>query len=66
MKNNLKITTLLLVSLVSLINAQEIIQISKAEVLERVSQENQTLKISKEDFNEARADYRQILNFSRM
>ena len=59
MKNNLKITTLLLVSLVSLINAQEIIQISKAEVLERVSQENQTLKISKEDFNEARADYRQ-------
>ena len=59
MKNNLKITTLLLVSLVSLINAQEIIQISKAEVLERVSQENQTLKISKEDYNEARADFRQ-------
>lgn len=59
MKNNLKITTLLFVSFVSLINAQEIIQISKAEVLERVSQENQTLKMSNEDFNEARADFRQ-------
>ena len=59
MKNNLKITTLLFVSFVSLMNAQEIIQISKAEVLERVSQENQTLKISKEDYNEARADFRQ-------
>ena len=59
MKNNLKITTLLFVSFVSLMNAQEIIQISKAEVLERVSQENQTLKMSKEDYNEARADFRQ-------
>lgn len=59
MKNNLKLTTLLFLSLFSLINAQEIIQISKAEVLERVSQENQTLKISKEEYNEARADFRQ-------
>lgn len=59
MKNNFKITTLLFVSLVSLMNAQEILHISKAEVLERVSQENQTLKISKEEYNEARADFRQ-------
>ncbi|MFH6768856.1 TolC family protein [Gaetbulibacter aquiaggeris] len=59
MKNNLKITTLLFLGLVSLINAQEIIHISKAEVLVRVYQENQSLKISKEDYNEARADFRQ-------
>ncbi len=59
MKNNLKITTFLAVCFASLLNAQEIVQISKATVLERVSQENQTIKISQEEFNEARADYRQ-------
>ncbi len=59
MKNNLKITILLFAGFVSVLNAQEIIQISKAEVLDKVSQENQSLKISKEDYNEARADFRQ-------
>ncbi len=59
MKNNLSILTFCFLSFVSILNAQEIIQISKADVLERVSKDNQTLKISKEDFNQARADYRQ-------
>ena len=59
MKNNLSILTFCFLSLVSILNAQEINLISKAEVLDRVSKENQTLKISKEDFNQARADYRQ-------
>lgn len=59
MKNNLNILTFCFLSFVSILNAQEIIQISKADVLDRVSKDNQTLKISKEDFNQARADYRQ-------
>jgi len=59
MKNNLSILTFCFLSFVSILHAQEINLISKAEVLDRVSKENQTLKISKEDFNQARADYRQ-------
>ncbi|WP_100611383.1 TolC family protein [Confluentibacter lentus] len=46
-------------SLASLLHAQEIIQISKADVLNRVVEENQTIKISQEDFNVAKGDYRQ-------
>ncbi|WP_100614601.1 TolC family protein [Confluentibacter citreus] len=46
-------------SLASLLHAQEIIQISKADVLNRVVEDNQTIKISQEDFNVAKGDYRQ-------
>lgn len=46
-------------SFVPLLNAQEIVQISKAEVLSKVTEENQTIKISQETFNEAKGDYRQ-------
>ncbi|MGE5943930.1 MAG: TolC family protein [Flavobacteriales bacterium] len=46
-------------SLASLVHAQEIIQISKADVLSRVAEDNQTIKISQEDFNQAKGDYRQ-------
>tara|TARA_R110000868_G_scaffold196650_1_gene442625 strand:- start:6649 stop:7962 length:1314 start_codon:yes stop_codon:yes gene_type:complete len=59
MKIHIGILTFYFLLFVSILNAQEIIQISKAEVLDRVSNENQTIKISKEDFNQARADYRQ-------
>tara|TARA_R110001583_G_scaffold41793_13_gene132970 strand:+ start:1690 stop:3003 length:1314 start_codon:yes stop_codon:yes gene_type:complete len=59
MKNNLNILTICFLSFVSILNAQEIIQISKADVLDRVSNNNQSIKISKEEFNLARADYRQ-------
>jgi outer membrane protein TolC len=59
MKNNLNILTFCFLSFVSILNAQDIIPISKADVLNRVKEGNQTIKISKEDFNQARADYRQ-------
>jgi len=59
MKNNIGILTLSFLSFISITKAQEVIQISKATVLESVSNNNQSIKISKEDFNLARADYRQ-------
>ena len=43
----------------SLLQAQELVPITKAEILSKVSEVNQTLKISDEDFKQARADYRQ-------
>ena len=42
-----------------MLQAQEIIPISKAEVLSKVSQDNMSIKISEQEFLEARADYRQ-------
>ncbi len=39
--------------------AQEIISIDKSEVLSKISENNLSLKISKEDFNVAKADYKQ-------
>lgn len=39
--------------------AQETVLISKAEVLGRVQEENTSIKISEEEFNSAKADYRQ-------
>lgn len=43
----------------SLLQAQEVIPISKQEVLNSVSTSNTSLMISKQEFNQARADYRQ-------
>ncbi|WP_111307407.1 TolC family protein [Confluentibacter sediminis] len=57
--NKLYTITVGFFSFLSVINAQEIIKISKQEVLSRVAEDNQTIKISNEDFNAARADYRQ-------
>ncbi|WP_396600358.1 TolC family protein [Algibacter sp. R77976] len=48
-----------LLSLVSILQAQELKPISKSEVLSSVSENNQSLKISEEEFKQARADYRQ-------
>ena len=59
MKKNIGLLTICLFSFTANLNAQEIITISKAEVLEKVSNENQTIKISNEDYNQAQADYRQ-------
>jgi outer membrane protein TolC len=59
MKKNIGILTFCLFSFAANLNAQEIVTISKAEVLEKVSNENQTIKISNEDYNQALADYRQ-------
>ncbi len=51
--------TFVLVGFISGNYAQEIQPISKTEVLNRVSEANQQIKISVEAFNEAKADYRQ-------
>lgn len=59
MKNIVNIYILSLFGFVSILNAQEIVPISKSEVLSKVENENQTLKISEQEFNEARADFRQ-------
>ena len=59
MKNIVSIYILIFFGFVSILNAQTIVPISKAEVLNRVEEENQTLKISEQEFNEAKADYRQ-------
>ncbi|MCK0130000.1 TolC family protein [Flavobacteriaceae bacterium F08102] len=50
---------LFFLSFVSILQAQEILPISKSEVLNKVTQENISLKISEQDFFQARADYRQ-------
>lgn len=41
------------------IQAQEIVPISKTEVLTKVSENNTSIKISKEEFNAAKAEYNQ-------
>lgn len=59
MKKNLFALPFILVSLAPVLRAQEVIPILKSEVLEKVSQDNMSLKISEQEFIEARADYRQ-------
>lgn len=59
MKNNLLVLTLAFLGFTFMLQAQEIVPISKAEVLNKVSQDNTSLKISEQEFFEARADYRQ-------
>jgi outer membrane protein TolC len=44
---------------ISILQAQEVIPISKQEVLKNVSTSNTSLMISEQEFNQARADYRQ-------
>ena len=59
MKNILSIYILSFFGFVTILNAQNIVPISKAEVLNRVEEGNQALKISEQEFMEAKADYRQ-------
>ena len=58
-KNRYIIVFGFLLSLVSTLQAQEVKLISKPEVLNKVSEANQSIKISMEAFNEAKGDYRQ-------
>jgi len=58
MKFQKSILIILLLSF-SLLKAQETIPISKGEVLEKLSENNQSIKISEQEFLGARADYRQ-------
>jgi outer membrane protein TolC len=50
---------LVLVAFSMHVNAQSIMPIAKTEVLSKVSKNNSSIKISEEEFKEARADYRQ-------
>ena len=49
----------MLLLMTSIVKAQETVPISKADVLNRVSKENLSIKISEQEFFQARADYRQ-------
>ena len=60
MKKNIYIIVFgFLLSLASTLQTQEVKLISKPEVLNIVSEANQSIKISMEAFNEAKGDYRQ-------
>ncbi|XMO87057.1 TolC family protein [Algibacter sp. AS12] len=58
MKKHIYITLFLFAFSFSM-KAQDIIPITKLDVLSRVSENNTSIKISEEDFKQARADYRQ-------
>ena len=59
MKHNTYILIIMLLLMTSIVKAQETVPISKADVLNRVSKENLSIKISEQEFFQARADYRQ-------
>ncbi|MEO9571743.1 MAG: TolC family protein [Polaribacter sp.] len=59
MKNTIYIFIFLLFARTLSLQAQEIKPITKAEVLAKVSENNATIQISEEEFNAAKADYRQ-------
>jgi outer membrane protein TolC len=48
-----------LLSVASILQSQQLIPISKQDVLNRVNDNNQSLKISEQEFNAAKADFRQ-------
>ncbi|WP_452226180.1 TolC family protein [Lacinutrix cladophorae] len=58
MKKHFYISLALLAFSIS-IKAQEMVPIAKAEVLAKVSENNTSIKISEEEFKQAKADYRQ-------
>ena len=59
MKYHLLVLTISSLSIVSMLRAQEVIPITKSEVLNKVTQDNTSLKISEQEFFEAKADYSQ-------
>jgi outer membrane protein TolC len=59
MKNNIYIAVLFLLAIPNLLQAQELVLITKTEVISAVSAENTSIKISEQEFYKARADYRQ-------
>ena len=58
MKKHIYIVALLFVFSIS-VKAQDLVPIAKSDVLSKVSENNTSIKISEQDFNAARADYRQ-------
>jgi outer membrane protein TolC len=59
MKNKIHISILCLFIGTLFLKAQDVVPITKIEVLSRVSENNTSIKISEEDFIQAKADYRQ-------
>jgi len=57
--NSYYILAIMLLLITSIVKAQETVPISKTDVLNRVSNENLSIKISEQEFIQARADYRQ-------
>jgi len=57
MKKHIYIFSLLISSVV--VQAQQLVPITKAEVLAKVSEENQSIKISEQEYFEAKADFNQ-------
>lgn len=51
--------SLLLVAFTTSVQAQELVPISKLDVLQKVSENNTTIKISEKEFNAAKADFKQ-------
>jgi outer membrane protein TolC len=58
MKKHIYIPILLL-GLTLSVHAQQVVPIAKSDVLSKVSENNTSIKISEQDFNAAKADYRQ-------
>jgi outer membrane protein TolC len=59
MKNTIYISILFFFASTICLQAQEIKSISKEEVFAKVSEKNATIKISEEEFNASKADYKQ-------
>src|SRR5690606_16248031 len=59
MKNNVFVLIFAFLGFTLMLQAQEIVPITKSEVLNKVSEHNTSIKISEQEFLEARADYRQ-------
>ncbi|SMC51604.1 TolC family protein [Cellulophaga tyrosinoxydans] len=53
------ITSFVFLSFTLAIHAQETVPVSKADILTKVAEKNNAIKISEQEFNAARADYRQ-------
>ena len=63
MKLVISIFSLSILFSIATLHAQETMPITQAEALQKVLKDNNSLKISVEAFNEARADYRQTMPF---
>lgn len=59
MKTKLLLLTFAFLGFTSTFQAQDIVSISKSEVMNKVNEDNTSLKISEQEFIEARSDYRQ-------
>ncbi|MBD0822461.1 TolC family protein [Aestuariibaculum marinum] len=59
MKDKIGVLIFSFLSLAFASQAQEIVLLSKAEVLNRVQEENTSIKISEEEYNSVKADFRQ-------